>query len=142
MSKSARDAFLGFAHGGAWPGNFRDLGAAVRRMATLADGGRIADGDVAAEIVAAARAWSGGVGADPLAALLGERAAALDRFDRVQLADVITVCASTTSLSAAGRVLFARSRQDKTSRNDADRLRKYLARFELTFDAIRAGAAQ
>ena len=142
MSKSARDAFLGFAHGGAWPGNFRDLGAAVRRMATLADGGRIADGDVAAETSRLRAAWSGGVGADPLAALLGERAAALDRFDRVQLADVITVCASTTSLSAAGRVLFARSRQDKTSRNDADRLRKYLARFELTFDAIRAGAAQ
>ena len=56
-----------------------------------------------------------------------ERAAALDRFDRVQLADVVAVCRAA-SLSAAGRILFASSRQDKQRRNDADRLRKYLAR--------------
>ncbi|MCE9580013.1 MAG: RNA repair transcriptional activator RtcR [Deltaproteobacteria bacterium] len=140
MSKSARDAFLGFAQGGAWPGNFRDLGAAVRRMATLAEGGRIADADVAAETARLRAAWRGGASDDPLDALLGARAATLDRFDRVQLADVVAVCAAAPSLSAAGRVLFAQSREDKASRNDADRLRKYLARFALTFDAIRAHA--
>jgi transcriptional regulatory protein RtcR len=147
MSKPARDAFLRFARGpdGVWPANFRDLGAAVRRMATLADGGRIADGDVAAETARLHDTWRaapapGAPGA--LDALLGPaRAAALDRFDRVQLADVVAVCAAAPSLSAAGRVLFAQSRQGKTSRNDADRLRKYLARFALTFEVIRAGAS-
>jgi transcriptional regulatory protein RtcR len=66
-----------------------------------------------------------------------ERAAALDRFDRVQLADVVAVCRGAPSLSAAGRALFASSRQDKRNHNDADRLRKYLARFGLAFDAVR-----
>lgn len=55
--------------------------------------------------------------------------AALDRFDRVQLADVLAVCASTKSLSEAGRRLFSESRKRRSSQNDADRLRKYLARF-------------
>jgi len=40
-------------------------------------------------------------------------------------------------LSAAGRVLLARSRAQRTTRNDADRLRKDLARFGLDFEAIR-----
>ena len=35
------------------------------------------------------------------------------------------------SLSAAGRELFQASRQRKASRNDADRVRKYLARYGL-----------
>jgi transcriptional regulatory protein RtcR len=70
--------------------------------------------------------------------LLGaQRADALDRFDRVQLADVVSVCASQPSLSAAGRILFARSREAKTTRNDAHRLRTYLQRFGLTFEQIR-----
>ncbi len=55
----------------------------------------------------------------------------LDRFDRVQLEDVLGVCQTAASLSAAGRVLFSQSRRTKTSTNDADRLRKYLARFGL-----------
>jgi transcriptional regulatory protein RtcR len=141
MSKSARDGFLRFAQVAPWPGNFRDFGAAIRRMATLADGGRIADGDVAAEVARLRATWSDGGSADALVAVLGvDRAAALDRFDRVQLADVVTACAGAASLSAAGRVLFAQSRQGKVSTNDADRLRKYLARFELTFADLRRGA--
>lgn len=57
--------------------------------------------------------------------------AALDRFDRVQLADVLSVCAGSKSLSDAGRTLFAESRKRRSSQNDADRVRKYLARFGL-----------
>ena len=34
------------------------------------------------------------------------------------------------------RLLFNNSRTRKASANDADRLRKYLARFELTWDRI------
>jgi sigma54-dependent transcription regulator len=38
--------------------------------------------------------------------------AALDAFDRVQLAAVIRTCRQTSSLSAAGRALFAASRRE------------------------------
>jgi len=68
--------------------------------------------------------------------VLGARADELDRFDRVQLADVVAACAAAPSLSAAGRILFARSLARRTTRNDADRLRKYLARFGLDIEAI------
>ena len=46
---------------------------------------------------------------------------------------MLRVCAQSSSLSAAGRELFAASRSRRKSTNDADRLRKYLARFELSF---------
>jgi transcriptional regulatory protein RtcR len=79
-------------------------------------------------------ASSGARAPELLVSVLGEeRAARLDRFDRVQLQDVLTVCRESASLSAAGRELFANSRSDRRSVNDADRLRKYLARFELEF---------
>jgi len=64
-------------------------------------------------------------------------AAHLDRFDRVQLEDVLQACRSSVSLSAAGRVLFDRSRERKKSANDADRLRKYLARFDLEWGELK-----
>ena len=143
MSKPARDSFLRFALGEAtWRTNFRDFGAAIRRMATLGDGGRIGEAEVEAELGRLRASWRSpdapGTGADELVGVLGAtRAAALDRFDRVQLADVVAVCRTATSLSAAGRVLFAASRQDKRSPNDADRLRKYLARWDLRFDGLR-----
>ncbi len=140
FSREALDAFLAFATGpeGLWPANFRELGAAVTRMATLAPGGRITL-DLAHEETARLRAaWSEAPdrpAADAaLEALLGaDRYAQLDRFDRVQLADVVAVCRAASSLSAAGRVLFAQSRTQRTTTNDADRLRKYLARFGLSF---------
>jgi len=66
--------------------------------------------------------------------------AALDRFDRVQLADVVSVCRASRSLSEAGRALFSASRARKSSTNDADRLCKYLARFGLEFERVRSGS--
>ncbi|MEO7729365.1 MAG: RNA repair transcriptional activator RtcR [Kofleriaceae bacterium] len=140
MSKPARDQFLRFALGEAsWRTNFRDFGAAIRRMVTLGDGGRIGEADVEGELARLRARWQDPATAgDDLASVLGaERAAALDRFDRVQLADVVAVCRGAASLSAAGRTLFAASRKDKRSHNDADRLRKYLARFDLGFDDLR-----
>ena len=142
MSREARDAFLRFGRLHPWPANFRGLRAAVTRMATYAEGGRITEDVVGAEI---ARASTSTVPASEghVARVLGARAASLDRFDRVQLEDVLAVCASARSLSDAGRLLFAQSRATKTSVNDADRLRKYLARFELTFaDVASSGAAR
>ena len=44
------------------------------------------------------------------------------------------------SLSDAGRTLFAVSRAQRSSTNDADRLRKYLARFDLDWERVRSAA--
>jgi transcriptional regulatory protein RtcR len=108
-------------------------------MATLAEGGRISEGVVDEEILRLRAAWSGGERPESSGALDGvvptERIGELDPFDRVQLAEVVRVCRGAASLSEAGRALFAASRRNKRSSNDADRLRKYLARFGLTFDA-------
>ncbi|MBX3154670.1 MAG: RNA repair transcriptional activator RtcR [Deltaproteobacteria bacterium] len=137
FAKPARDAFVRYAESAPWPANFRDFNAALRRMATLADGGRIDVATVQAEIarLSATRHRAD----DDLATVLGPRADVLDRFDRVQLADVVGVCRTAPSLSAAGRALFAQSLAARTTRNDADRLRKYLARFGLDFETIRSG---
>ena len=71
-----------------------------------------------------------------LDALLGEQAQALDLFDAVQLRAVVAVCRRSRSLSEAGRTLFAVSRDAKAKPNDADRLKKYLARFGLAWDDV------
>ncbi|MCY1031336.1 RNA repair transcriptional activator RtcR [Corallococcus sp. BB11-1] len=141
MSKDAQEHFLRFATSpeGRWNGNFRDLNAAVLRMSTLAAGGRMTREVVDEELERLRAQWrpAGALASgaeDVLAEVLGPvRAAELDRFDRVQLADVVGVCRSARSLSDAGRTLFAQSRAQKKSVNDADRLRKYLARFGLSW---------
>lgn len=140
MNREARERFLKFARSWSWPGNFRDFDAAVTRMATLAEGGRITEQVVAEEIERLSQVTVGG-GADTAElvtrALGAERAARLDRFDRVQLEDVLGVCRDARSLSAAGRELFAASLAERSSANDADRLRKYLARFDLEFAELK-----
>lgn len=148
FSREARDQFLRFATSPAasWNGNFRDLSAAVTRMATLAAGGRITAPIVEAEIDRLRRSWSAGeddAGPDPLQEVLGEdRVAAMDLFDRVQLSEVVRVCRRCASLSEAGRVLFAASRTSKSAPNDADRLRKYLARHGLSWSQVRHASDQ
>ncbi len=144
FNKEARDTYLAFAEspGALWQGNFRDLAASVTRMATLSPNGRIDRGAVDLELSRLASLWSGGgqalgVGEGQLMALLGtDRLASIDPFDRVQLAFVIDVCGRSRSLSDAGRHLFENSRQLRKSTNDADRLRKYLARFDLDWAAV------
>jgi transcriptional regulatory protein RtcR len=143
FSKEAREEFIQFARApdSTWSGNFRDLNAAVIRMATLAKGGRISSADVRAEGRRLKESWrrtpmDGETPSSAVDGVLGKRAAELDRFDRVQLADVLAVCAESPTLSAAGRTLFAASRAKRSSVNDADRLRKYLARFELEWSAV------
>ena len=112
-------------------GNFRDLGASMMRMATLANAARIQSALVEEEIARLRGLWREGDAASPLDELLDGRAAELDRFDRVQLEEVVRVCAQAESLLDAGRTLFAVSRTQRSSTNDVDRLRKYLARFDL-----------
>ena len=135
INREARDAFLEFATSGPaeWAGNFRDLNAAVTRMCTLAPGGRISTAVVEGEIERLRRQWGGGdeqAGSAELERVL-PAGLELDLFDRVQLSEVVKVCRRSKTLSEAGRELFAVSRGKKGSANDADRLRKYLARFGL-----------
>ena len=118
-------------------GNFRDLGASMMRVVTLANAARIQSALVEEEIARLRGLWREGDAASPLDALLGDGVAALDRFDRVQLEEVVRVCAQAKSLSDAGRMLFAVSRAQRSSTNDADRLRKYLARFDLDWERAR-----
>ena len=85
--------------------------------------------------------WSGqgGGDADALTDLLDPDALrAIDPFDRVQLAETVRVCRRSRSLSEAGRALFAASRARRSSANDADRLRKYLARFGLDWASLKS----
>jgi transcriptional regulatory protein RtcR len=143
FNKEARERYIVFANSpqASWDANFRDLSASMTRMATLAPNGRINEETVIQEIKRLARFWSKAK-SDPeiqgLLKLLGEeRLEALDLFDRAQLATVMKTCQRSASLSAAGRALFQFSRLTKTTGNDADRLRKYLARFDLTFEKLK-----
>ncbi|MEO1731329.1 MAG: RNA repair transcriptional activator RtcR [Pseudomonadota bacterium] len=145
FNKEARDAYLAFATGpgATWEGNFRDLAASVTRMATLSPSGRIDRNAANLEIKRLQALWSGGtalslsIDEGPLHGLLSKDALdQIDPFDRVQLDYVVSICRKSRSLSEAGRMLFAKSREQRKSTNDADRLRKYLARFGVSWDQI------
>lgn len=140
FNREARERYLAFSCSAEarWPGNFRDLAASVTRMATFSPKGRIDLDCVDTEVARLKRLWSAGTPAsDDLDRLLTQdQIAALDPFDRVQLAHVVEICRHSRSLSEAGRTLFAASRSRRTSANDADRLRKYLARFDLSWQQI------
>ena len=147
FNAEAKAQYLHFAQSGdaLWSGNFRDLSASVTRLATLADGGRISAALVDAEVQRLRWLWQhsagGTVGSDRigLEALVGEdRLAELDLFDRMQLEAVVGVCREARTLSEAGRRLFERSRTQRTVVNDADRLRKYLQKFGLSWESITA----
>jgi transcriptional regulatory protein RtcR len=140
FNKEARERYIAFATSpdALWSGNFRDLAASVTRMATLTSKGRIDTDCVELEIKRLRRLWSDATGKDDglSAVLSSDQIAALDPFDRVQLAHVVVACRKSRSLSEAGRALFTVSRANRTSSNDADRLRKYLARFDLSWQRL------
>ncbi|QIZ45401.1 RNA repair transcriptional activator RtcR [Dickeya zeae] len=135
FDKEARQRFLAFAcsEHASWRGNFRELGASVHRMATLAEQGRINTALVDEEIQRLKQQWRGPAATTTLPAHIGE----LDIFEQCQLERVLEVCRQAHSLSEAGRTLFAISRRQKKQPNDADRLRKYLARFGLSWDDVK-----
>lgn len=108
---------FGPVSGRSWPG-------------TAADG-RIAESLVRDEI-GRLRAAGSPVVDDVLVGLLTPlQAEALDLFDRLQLRAVVGIFRRSNSLADAGRELFAATRSKRSSANDSDRLRKYLARFDL-----------
>jgi transcriptional regulatory protein RtcR len=100
MSREARERYLTFARSAAarWSGNFRDFGASLRRMATLCEGGRISVSEVDDELERLRALWRGereaasdaAESAGVLDGLLdGARRSTLDRFDRIQLEEVV-----------------------------------------------------
>ena len=140
FNAEARRAFLKFATSGVaeWTGNFRELSAAITRMATLADGGRITEDLVAEEISRLSEQWAT-THPDELNEVLSDDAlAGIDLFDRVQLREVVKVCRRARSMAEAGRTLFGVSRGHRAKVNDSDRLRKYLARFQLDWETVNA----
>ena len=155
LPAEVRAEFVHFATAPAarWTANFRDLNACVIRLGTLAPGGRVTAALLRAEIERLQAGWAEpappatpSVPATlPAVADAPARApglpAELDLFDQAQLACVLRVCRESSSLSAAGRRLFAATRTRRKTPNDADRLRKYLARFGLDWERCRQPTA-
>ncbi|WP_299194256.1 RNA repair transcriptional activator RtcR [uncultured Litoreibacter sp.] len=138
FNADAAEAWLRFAKAPStkWPGNFRDFSGAVLRLCTLAPRGRITRAQVEDEISTLERRWRAADGnAD--GKLVAEYVdTALDLFDIAQLAQTLRICQASSSVSDAGRKLFEVSREERKTRNDSDRLRKYLLKFGLTWDEI------
>jgi transcriptional regulatory protein RtcR len=138
-----REQFLTFARSPAakWNANFRDLNACITRMATLAPGERITSEILDGELGRLRQGWSTPVDQSSeadLGSLLGSDALeALDLFDRAQLVFVIRICRECPTSSEAGRKLFGATREKRKVQNDADPLRKYLARFNLDWQTCR-----
>jgi sigma54-dependent transcription regulator len=144
-AKEARERFLKFAtsSNAHWSGNFRDLNAAVYRMATLATGKRIDAFVVSEEIDRLRAGWrppSTQFGVEEFLPQLfdQEQIKALDLFDRAQLEFVVSVCRNSANLSDAGRKLYSVSREKRKDNNDADRLQKYLLKFDLSWPSATA----
>lgn len=142
FNKEARQAYLRFALSpeAKWTANFRGLAASITRLCTFSDGARIDLPAVEREIAKLRQNWRLAA-ADPAEAILlsvlgSEDISKIDPFDRPALANVITACRAAANLSGAGRVLYAVSREQRSSKNDADRLKKYLAKFDLDWHSV------
>ncbi|MEI9600389.1 RNA repair transcriptional activator RtcR [Moellerella wisconsensis] len=135
----ARGLYLKFACSDTalWRGNFRELSASITRMATFAQAGRITVELVQEELERLQYQWHGANSRLAIFPMISDELAQIDLFDQCQLAKVLEICLQSSSLSEAGRKLFAISRQQKKQPNDADRLRKYLARFSLDWETIK-----
>ena len=142
FNKEARKQFLTFttSSDALWSANFRDLNGAVTRMSTLAPGGRITKEVVQEEISRLKVLWSAAetdINKKLLNEVIGvDKTEQLDRFEKVQLADVLKVCKESKNMSEAGRKAFAVSRKNKRKTNDSDRLRKYLAKYNIKWNDI------
>lgn len=157
FNHDAREHYLAFAMTASWPNNFRDLASSVMRMATLADGGRIVMDDVTSEINRLYQIWGetatpatasvapsllSDADSSPITGFVFVQAALgslpdADLFDLAQLEMVLQTVLRTRSMADAGRTLFASSRQERKSLNDSDRVKKYLKRWNLEYEAVK-----
>ena len=142
FQRDALDVYLKFSKSreASWQGNFRDLTASVTRLATLSSGELIRLETVEKEIQRLKQLWSiqttqnHSKDVDILLKYLGKtQLSEVDEFDQIQLRGVLQVCENAKSMADAGRQLFAASRQQRNTTNDSDRVKKYLARFGLSW---------
>lgn len=144
FNKEALNRYQRFAESpeSSWSGNFRDLNASIIRMATLTGGRRINNEVANKEIEKLKQLWREdqthtNESTKILEAVLShDEIEDIDDFDRPQLANVIQTCQSSKTLSEAGRKLFNVSRTKRKTANDADRLRKYLEKYDLNWERM------
>lgn len=142
FDKQAYQLYLTFALSdlAIWTGNFRDLSASILRMATLNEQGFITKAIVQTEIKRLLQLWHDDNSKQQhtkTQTLIPEN---LDTFDKIQLQEVLTICqhhkVCGDTLAQAGKTLFNVSRNRRKTANDSDRLRKYLARFGISWQDI------
>lgn len=144
FNSAARKRYLDYAQSGEalWSANFRDLNASIKRMGTLADGGRITPEVVQEEIERLRRKWrqEASRSNQPDEALreymAPEQINEMDLYDQLLLANVIRICRESSSIADAGRKLFNVSRTQKNSNNDTHRLKTMLGKFGLEFSSL------
>ncbi|MGE0244010.1 MAG: RNA repair transcriptional activator RtcR family protein [Pyrinomonadaceae bacterium] len=145
INDKARARYLEFAMSreATWNNNFRDLTASVIRMGAYAENGRITLKIADEEIKCLRDRWnrsSPELERFPLThRFLGEDGINNnDLVDLVQMEVVIGSCLSSRNQAEAGRKLYSASIAQKTSKNDSDRLRKYLEKNGLAWETIKA----
>ncbi len=144
FTPKARSKFIEFAISSAavWKRNFRDLSRAIDRMATLSSTGRITVEIVEREILELHQSW---IEPSPLQRkkfveklLTEEQLNAIDDFKLIQLEAVLAVCCKCRTIADAARILFPKSLALKKSKNDSDRLSKYLLKYKIEWSQIKS----
>lgn len=141
VETKALDLYVGFATSdrAPWPGNFPELAASLERLCSFAAASGVMDHGVARrEVLHLNASWEASdPGRSRVERVLGLAASRdLDRVDRAALEEVLLVCSATTSMAEAGKLLFAKSRERRSTLNDSDRMKKYLARYGLDWAQI------
>lgn len=145
FNKTAKTKYLtyGRSEKGLWSSNFRDLNASITRMAALSDGGRITTAIVNEEISRLEKKWSHRKTTEIesksniLVEILPPKVLSnMDYYEQEKLAIVLNTCKVANSMAEAGRTLFNKSRQSKSSANDSHRVKQILSKYNLTFSDI------
>lgn len=141
INAAAINKYLEFARSNeaVWSNNFRDLISSAIRMASYAENRRITETVVDEEIDRLRAKWRGSpVKRFPLLEkVLGpEKMSEIDYFYYAQIEEVIEVCLSSKNRSEAGKRLYNKSFGNKKTKNDADRLIKFLKIFGLDWELI------
>lgn len=136
LQGEARSLYLKFALSSEalWSGNFRELLASLVRLSTMAPDGVITSKLVVREIERLRQCWGNVEDKENTgSSLRGDpRFAHIDDIHLAALERVADVCRDASSAAEASRILFNKSRLERKSTNDSDRLVKYLKQFGLT----------
>ncbi|ROS05663.1 transcriptional regulatory protein RtcR [Sinobacterium caligoides] len=144
FNSDAKKHYLAFASSNhaSWSANFRDLNASVTRMATLADHGRINKQGVLEEIQRLKKKWQSSDSNDTattrLLGLLDQHTIdEMDYYEQLNLDNLIRVCQQCQSMAEAGRILFNKSREKRTTTNDSHRVKQLLGKYNLNFNQLK-----